>query len=278
VSAIIQHLQEESNNSNQKCHNTLKNKQPSPSRYSSDVSETVEDTGGDQTSESGCEDVSGVEDRNARGNLLASVEHREQVNCTRVVRSLSDTEEEACKQEALEVLGQSSQGTDDSPEHHADTHVARRTGSVQEHVARNLSEEISDEKDRYAGLVLCGVEAEILLEVVKTSESNGVTVQVVQPVHRPQHRHDPSIKLLDERDFPGVRLLVGTRVIRLLNNRNGLEDTLIPGHLLLKHDDLILVGVAHLEGLVGDQRHTSEEMIWGKDAEKRVVDHQNLAG
>jgi hypothetical protein len=71
--------------------------------------------------------------------------------------------------------------------------------------------------------------------------------KVVEPVHGPEHRHDPTIEFLDECDFSRIRLLVCTRVICLRNDGDGLENALVPGHLLLEHDDLVLVVVTHDE-------------------------------
>lgn len=167
----------------------------------------MEDASSDETSKGRGEDVTGVKDSNAGGDLLAVVEHREEVDSTRVVRSLCDTQEEASEQKARKVRRQSSQSGDDSPKHHADTHVTGRPSAVQEHVAGNLTKQITDEQDGNAGLILCAGEVEFLLKVVQAGKSDSVTIEVVEPVHGPQHRHDPSIELLDKSDFPGVGFL-----------------------------------------------------------------------
>jgi hypothetical protein len=70
--------------SNDKCGDALDDEQPLPSGLSGDTVQ-FEDTDSDQTSESGCENVASVQDRDTRGNLLASVEDREHVERTRVL-------------------------------------------------------------------------------------------------------------------------------------------------------------------------------------------------
>jgi hypothetical protein len=115
---------EETDDSNDKRHNTLKDKEPAPSADASDITQTVKDTRGDQSRKSSREDVSGVQDGDTSSDFLASIEHRQQIHSSRVVGSLCDTEEEARKQQALEIFGQRGKSTDDSPEHHANTHVA----------------------------------------------------------------------------------------------------------------------------------------------------------
>jgi hypothetical protein len=70
--------------SDDECGDALDDEQPLPSRLSGDTVQ-FEDTDSDQTSEGGCENVASVQDRDARGNLLASVEDREHVERTRVL-------------------------------------------------------------------------------------------------------------------------------------------------------------------------------------------------
>jgi hypothetical protein len=103
----------------------------------------VEDAGSDETSKRCREDVSGVENGDASGDLFSVVEEREDVDGTGVVcnkvldhikelyggvepfrsltGSLSQTEEETSEKKADKVLGKSSEGADDGPESHAET-------------------------------------------------------------------------------------------------------------------------------------------------------------
>lgn len=176
---------EESNNGNEECDHTLKDEEPLPAAKTSNVTKTMEDASSDQTSKSSSKDVTSVEDSNTCGDLLTVVEHREKVDRTGVVRSLGETQEEAGEQQSLEVLSQSGKSRDNSPKHHAATHVARRTSSVEEHVAGDLTQQIADEEDGHTGLVLCTGEIEILLKIIKTGESDSIAIQVVEPVHGP---------------------------------------------------------------------------------------------
>jgi hypothetical protein len=71
--------------SNDKRGDALYDEKPLPSRLSGDTVQ-LEDADSDQTSESGCENVASVQDRDTRGNLLASVEDGEHVERTRVLQ------------------------------------------------------------------------------------------------------------------------------------------------------------------------------------------------
>lgn len=136
--------EEETDDGNDEGNSTLKNEEPYnsntiskallgssdgmkmrtfPARESGNIIETMEDTGGDQASECSGKNVSGVQNSDSSGNLLTSVEDREQVDGTRVVRRFCDTKEESGEQEAGEVLGHSGQGRHNSPEHHSNAHI-----------------------------------------------------------------------------------------------------------------------------------------------------------
>jgi hypothetical protein len=49
-----------------------------------------------------------------------------------------------------------------------------------------FTQDISNEEDGNAGLVLSSRKIKIVLNVVDLSERDGVTVEVVEPVHQPQ--------------------------------------------------------------------------------------------
>lgn len=108
-------------NSNHKSDGTLEDEEPLPASKASDVIKTVEDTSGDETSESSGQDVSGIQDGDAGCNLLAGVEDGEEIDGAGVVGGFGETEEEAGEEETLEVLCDGSEGADDGPEHHHDT-------------------------------------------------------------------------------------------------------------------------------------------------------------
>ena len=193
--------------SDDKGNNTLEDEEPLPATKTSNITKSVENTSCYQTSEGGGENVTSVENSNTSGNFLAVVKHREKVDSAGVIWCLSNTQEETGKQEALKVLGQGSESRDDSPEHHAATHIARRASSVEEHVGGDLTQEITDEENGHTGLVFCAAEVEILLKIVKAGECNGISVKVVEPVHGPQHGHDPTIELLYKSNFSRVGFL-----------------------------------------------------------------------
>lgn len=62
-------------------------------------------------------------------------------------------------------------------------------------------------------MVLGRGEVQICFEVIETGESDGVAIQIVEPVHDPKSGHDPSIEFLDQGDFGRVGLFVCAGVI-----------------------------------------------------------------
>jgi hypothetical protein len=75
---------------------------------------------------------------------------------------------------------------------------------------------------------------------VSDQKAEVMAYQVVEPVHGPQHWHDPFIQLPDERNFSRIRLLVGSRIVHLANLRDGLHEFLIMGLGPLQHDGVVL--------------------------------------
>jgi hypothetical protein len=84
-----------SDNSNHKGDSTLEDEEPLPASKACDVIKTVEDTSGDETSESSGEDISGVEDGDAGSDLLAGIEDGEEIDGAGVVGGFGEAEEEA---------------------------------------------------------------------------------------------------------------------------------------------------------------------------------------
>jgi hypothetical protein len=89
----------------------------------------------------------------------------------------------------------------------------------------------------------CDLDEDVSKWVLKTTDhchGREQHTKVVEPVHAPQHGHDPSIELLDKRNLSGISLLVSTRVIHLANNRHRLPELVVSSLRLLEHDDLIV--------------------------------------
>lgn len=72
-----------------------------------------------------------------------------------------------------------------------------------------------------------GAQVEILLEVIETSQGDGISIQIVQPVHDPESGHDPPIELLYQSDLSRISLLMGAGVI------NGDGSAFLVDHILL---------------------------------------------
>lgn len=88
---------EVSDGCNDESNGTLKDEQPLPTRESSDIIHTMEDTGGNETCERGGEDVTRIQNSDSSGDFFTSVEDTEDVNCTRVKWRFSETQEESRK-------------------------------------------------------------------------------------------------------------------------------------------------------------------------------------
>lgn len=91
---------------------------------------------------------------------------------------------------------------------------------------------------------------QILFEIIDSGQCNGIAIKVIQPIHRPQHGHDPSVKLLDESDLLRVGLFVSARVVDAFDLRNRFAHLRVRiGLLALEKDDAsVLVLLAGVEG------------------------------
>lgn len=114
-----------------------------------------EDTQRNKTSEGCREDVASVQDRYARGQLLARVECGEDIERSRVVGRFSDAQEEACEQQPGKVATNSRQAANDSPYGHTRRHPQARSDSSDYHVSWDADDDIAGEQNRDTSLVLC---------------------------------------------------------------------------------------------------------------------------
>lgn len=177
---------ETGDNSNDKGDDTLKNEKPAPA---GDTTNTIklEHADGDETGKGRGENVSRVQDADTGRNLLSSIEDGKKIESTGIVRGFHDTKEEAGEHDASVVLCYGSEATDDSPANHADTHVPGWSDAGDDHVARDLAKNVTDEENGNCSAVLGAHQAEIFLEIVQSSEGDGIAVEEVQPVHEPKH-------------------------------------------------------------------------------------------
>lgn len=84
---------------------------------------------------------------------------------------------------------------------------------VSERTAWDLPTEVAGKQDHHTGLILGGVESEIILKVVQSCKGNSISVQVVENIHYPQGWHNEHVQSLDELDFLGIKLCMRTSVI-----------------------------------------------------------------
>lgn len=115
---------------------TLDNEQPPPALQSVRVIERGEDRSRNKTSKSYCKDVSSIQYRYPCGNLLARIEQREDVKRSWVEGCLNESQKEPDDHEPRVILDKRSEGSHETPYHHAGCHVQRRPNFVrgQDHV------------------------------------------------------------------------------------------------------------------------------------------------
>jgi hypothetical protein len=125
-----------------------------------------ENAQGDQSCESCGEDVTSVEDRDPRGQLFSRVERGQNIQCSRVVRSLRNTEEESREQQACVIPADSSQATDDSPHSHARGHPDAGLHTCNHHIGRNADDNVTGEQNGDTSLVLLWSKTKVFFEGV----------------------------------------------------------------------------------------------------------------
>lgn len=79
----------------------------------------LENTESNQACKRRGEDVASVQNGDPCRQLFPSIKSGEDVQSTRVVWSLSDTQEEACQEESSEVCADSCKAADNGPDGHA---------------------------------------------------------------------------------------------------------------------------------------------------------------
>ena len=107
----------------------------------------LEDTQRNKTSEGCREDVTGVQDRYARGQLFACVECGKDIERSRVVGRFRNTQEEACEQQPGKVATDSRQAADDGPYGHARRHPQARSDTSDYHVSWDADDDIASEQN-----------------------------------------------------------------------------------------------------------------------------------
>lgn len=157
-------------------------KQPAPSGQAADVIQSMKDASGNESRKCSGQDVACIENGNASGDLFASVEDGEHIQCPWVIRRLCDTEKKSGEKQSGEILRDCSKGGDNGPQGHAECHVIRRLGAGKEHVRRHLAEQIANEKDRNTSLVLGTGEVEVIFQIIQSGEGNGISIKVVKPI------------------------------------------------------------------------------------------------
>lgn len=134
------------------------------------------DPQGDQSCKGCSKNVTSVENGDSCGQLFARVECRQNVQCSWIVWSLRDTEEEPRKQEARVISTDSSQATDDSPHSHARGHPDAGLHPCDHHVRRNTNDNVSGEQNGDTSLVLLRSQAKVLFESVQAGECDCIAV------------------------------------------------------------------------------------------------------
>lgn len=136
----------------------------------------LKDAKGNQPRKGSRKDISGIKNRDPSRKLLASVESCKDIQRTRVIRCLSNAQEEAREQQTGIVVTQRRQATDDGPDRHTGRHPDTGPDASNDHVRWNTDDDIACKEDRNAGLILGAGEVEVLLDGVESSEGDGISV------------------------------------------------------------------------------------------------------
>lgn len=135
-----------------------------------------EDAQSNQSCESSSKNIASIENRDPRSQLFPRVECCQDVQCSWVVRSLGDTQEESCEQQAYVVSTDSSQATDDSPHSHTRGHPDAGLHPRDDHVRRDANDNVPGKQDSDTGLILRRSQAKVFFKRVQSGESNCVAV------------------------------------------------------------------------------------------------------
>ena len=80
---------------------------------------------------------------------------------------------------------------------------------------RNLTQDISHEQNGNARLILVSCEFQLLLEPVKSRNSNGISVKEIEPVHEPEDGQNPYVKLPHKPDLGRIDFGMRSCVVKL---------------------------------------------------------------
>lgn len=165
---------EEAHRGDSHCDGPFDDEQPLPSWYIKRSIHSSGDTGSDQTSKSPRNQRSRIQNGRPERQLFSGIPTREVEQASWKIRRLDETQEETDRKEACKVLRQCRCKRDQSPDdHHAWEVQCRLTDLVQEQVGGDLHQDVSDEEDRNAGLVLRVGHVEIRFQAGMASKSSG---------------------------------------------------------------------------------------------------------
>lgn len=141
------------------------------------------------------DEVSAEQDGVASSQLSARVPLGKDQESTGEEGGLDESKEKPNENHADKVVDDSGEGRDETPEKHGARDVQRRSADpIDEHVGRDLHENVADVKNTQTCRVFCIVELQVLLETFESCRRDVVAIQVVHDVDQ------------NEKSAPGIQL------------------------------------------------------------------------
>lgn len=124
-----------------------------------------------------------IQNTNPRRQLLSRIKNPQNIQRSGIIRCFHNSQKKSREKQPHEVCRKGCEAGDDGPEEHAGGHVVGGSKAGDEHVGGDLAEDVADEEDGDAGLVLGAGEVGVGFEGAEAGEGDGVAVEVVEPVH-----------------------------------------------------------------------------------------------
>lgn len=124
-----------------------------------------------------------IQNTNPRRQLFSRIKNPQNIQRPGIIRCFHDSQKKSREKQPDKITRKGCETGDDGPEEHAGGHVVGRAQARDEHVGGDLAENVADEEDGDAGLVLGAGEVGVGFEGAEAGEGDGVAVEVVEPVH-----------------------------------------------------------------------------------------------
>lgn len=159
---------EANDDSNEASDSAFDDVQPLPCRKAPCALQAVENTSGDKIAESAADERARIEDTHAQRQLFLCIPLGQIEQDAGEEGGFSETQNEPAGNDSAVALDLRSQGGHETPGRDEEANVQRRTAHVvEQQVRRNLHENVGDEQNRQAGLILLVTEVQIFCQTLQ---------------------------------------------------------------------------------------------------------------